>query len=233
MPYVYEHWRPDLNLPFWVGKGSGSRSHIFRRNKHYNNIVRKLKLLGLEAEVVIIADNLNDEEAFDLEKKRIEIWRLKNAPLTNQADGGKGGMSGCKRSEESKAKQSATTTGRKLSEYHARQNAERARRPEMRALVSAIHTGRKRPKETGIKISAAVKAHWADPEIRARKLAAIPIQKFSEETRAKMRAAKTPESRAKISAAVKTQWNNPEFRKLMSDTMKRTNAARRSHTCTG
>ena len=26
--YVYEHWRPDLNVPFYVGKGKNGRAKV-------------------------------------------------------------------------------------------------------------------------------------------------------------------------------------------------------------
>lgn len=26
--YVYEHWRPDTDMPFYVGKGTGGRATI-------------------------------------------------------------------------------------------------------------------------------------------------------------------------------------------------------------
>lgn len=229
MAYVYEHWRPDLNLPFWVGKGSGSRSQIFRRNRHYNNIVKKLYLLGHKVEVRIIADSLNDDEAFRLEKDRIELWRSENVILANQSEGGKGGMSGCRRSDESREKQSATMTGRKLSAGHLEKVLARLKSLEVRESVRAFHTGRKRSKETSEKISLGVKRAWANPDVRSRMIAAKVPPTFSEETRAKMRLAKTPEARARISAAAKKQWENPDFRKLVSETMKKTNAARRKN----
>jgi hypothetical protein len=235
MAYVYEHWRPDLGQPFWVGKGTGKRRHVLsRRNRHHSNIVGKLNSLGLEVEIRIVADGLSDESAFELEKKRIEFWRDQNIRLANVSVGGKGGMAGMRRSEESRAKQSSTMTGRKLSTPHIEKIKARNRCPEARELVRSFHTGRKRPEATGKKISLEVKRSWTDPKIRSRRLAGMTARKpVSNEGRARMRAAKTPEARAKISAAAKRQWQNPKFRKLVSDTMKRTNAARREASCAG
>lgn len=222
MAYVYEHWRPDLNQPFWVGKGSGLRSHLIaRRNKHHTGIVKKLREAGLSVEVKIIADGLSDEEAFTLEKERIELWKSGDVRLANQSVGGRGGMSGCQRSAESRAKQSATNTGRKLSESHRERIVARLTSPEYRAAVSAFHTGRKRPKETGERIRAAHLASGHKPP-------GTKGKKTSEETKNKQRAAKTPEIRARLSLAAKRQWKNPVFRALVSETMKRTNAMRRN-----
>lgn len=227
MAYVYEHWRPDTNLCFWVGKGSDGRAYLTkRRNRRYTAIVEKLAAAGLAVDVRITADGLSDEEAFALEIERIDFWKRAGVTLANHSIGGRGGHSGFKRSAEARAKQSATATGRKLSPSHHEKIVVRMRSPEWKARNSAVHTGRKRPPETSAKIGAAQKRSWADPTIRERRIAAIKAGKrpVSEETRAKMRAAKTPEARARISAAAKKQWENPEFRRLVSETMTRTNA---------
>jgi len=230
MAYVYEHWRADTCEPFWVGKGSGGRANLkSRRNRYHAIIIKKLDGLGLPLWVRIVADNLTDEQAFVLEVERIAIWRARGVKLANASTGGRGGLTGCKRSPESRLKQSQTSTGRKLSEHHRQKIITRSSSPEGKARTSAIHLGRKRPPETGRKISEAKKKHWADPEIRERHVCGIraAAKPVSEETRAKMRAAKTSEARARISAAAKAQWQNPEFRKLVSDTMRATNAKRK------
>ena len=51
--YVYEHWRPDINMPFYVGKGSGNRAFRLKknRNRHFRNIVSKLEKQGLCVEI--------------------------------------------------------------------------------------------------------------------------------------------------------------------------------------
>jgi hypothetical protein len=33
--YVYEHWRSDTNLPFYVGKGKGSRATDMANGSNY------------------------------------------------------------------------------------------------------------------------------------------------------------------------------------------------------
>lgn len=235
--YVYEHWRPDVDVCFYVGKGSGSRSHCFsrKRNRHYDGIVKKLTALGMCIEVRMVASGLSEDAAYDLEKNRIEFWLECGFTLANKAVGGRGGMSGVKRSLESRAKQSATMIGRKLSSEHRAKIIAEMNSPGRREANSKVHTGRKRPDETRAKISAGNKAVYADPARGGRRRASVSLankgREVSEKTRAKMREAKTKEARALISAAAKKQWNNPEFRKLVSDTMKRTNARRRNAQC--
>lgn len=230
--YVYEHWRPDLDVCFYVGKGQHRRAFYFHRksNTHYMGIAKKLASLGLIIEVRIVRDGMSEKAAYTLEKKQITLWLDAGVKLANKSPGGRGGMSGVKRSQESRAKQSAATSGRKLSGDRLVELVAMNKSPEKRLLLSVVHTGRKRPATTGPKIGAAHKELWADPEYRSMRTAEIrerPRSPVSEETRAKMRAAKTPEARKKISDAAKKQWGNPDFRKLVSNTMKKTNAARR------
>jgi hypothetical protein len=55
--YVYEHWRPDKDVCFYVGKGKDGRANVFsRKNAHYNSIVAKLARLGMCVEVRLVAD---------------------------------------------------------------------------------------------------------------------------------------------------------------------------------
>lgn len=229
--YVYEHWRPDLNVCFYVGKGQGKRAWYFhrKRNTHYIGIANKLTDLGLKIEVRMVATGMSEDAAYEFEKSRIAFWSNAGVKLANQSPGGRGGMSGLNRSAESRKKQSKTIRSRPTPPPRPEALIAYTKSPKGKAFLSTVHTGRKRPPETGQRIRAAHKALWSDPNYREKQIAVMaknrPAQ-VSEETRAKMRAAKTPEARKKISDAVKKQWENPDFRKLVSDTMKKTNAAR-------
>jgi hypothetical protein len=91
MFYVYEHWRPDRDEPFYVGKGRGSRANMMaRRNLHHRAIQAKLHKLGMAVEVRIVADGLSEEKAFEIEKYRIKMWRDAGIDLANKSDGGEG-----------------------------------------------------------------------------------------------------------------------------------------------
>ena len=67
--YVYKHIRLDNNTCFYVGKGTGDRAYLPKRNEFYNN-VRK----SCGCKVVIIKNNLTEKEAFNLEKEVIEDY---------------------------------------------------------------------------------------------------------------------------------------------------------------
>jgi hypothetical protein len=127
--YVYEHWRPDKDICFWVGKGKETRAYEFKRNRYYNNVVNKLARLGMCVEIRMVAQSLIESEAFTLEKERIAFWRSLGVKLTNKTDGGEG-ISGfnhsaktcailsAQRKGKSNPAHSAKMRGRKLSEEH-------------------------------------------------------------------------------------------------------------------
>lgn len=89
--YIYEHWRPDKDTCFYVGKGYGRRaSKLSGRNIHHQRIQAKLARLGMCVEVRLVADCLTETEAFDLEIERIAFWRDQGISLSNLTDGGEG-----------------------------------------------------------------------------------------------------------------------------------------------
>jgi len=106
--YVYEHWRLDKDECFYVGKGRGSRAYgRTSRNIHWKNIVAKLERTGFAYEVRIVASNLSEEDAFNLEAERIVFWK-DIVDLANLTDGGEG-FSGGRHTEESKKKISVSS----------------------------------------------------------------------------------------------------------------------------
>jgi hypothetical protein len=73
---VYEHWRPDKGICFYVGKGKPKRVKRFERkeNERHLRILEKLAKRGLRTEVKIIASGVSEDIAFALEKERIAYW---------------------------------------------------------------------------------------------------------------------------------------------------------------
>lgn len=105
--YVYEHWRPDKQTCFYVGKGSAKRAWSMRgRNKMHYSIRKILESAGLSVDVRIVETDLNEADAFVLERQLIDFYGLNN--LSNFTLGGEG-FSGGRHTAESRAKISAAS----------------------------------------------------------------------------------------------------------------------------
>jgi len=100
---VYIHIRPDINEPFYVGKGvPGREIRTCGRNQYWHNIVNKNNGVF---ESKILFEGLSEEEAL-LKEREIELdLKNKGYILANIIDCGvKAGTTGMKHSEESKRK---------------------------------------------------------------------------------------------------------------------------------
>jgi hypothetical protein len=195
--YVYEHWRPDKDVCFYVGKGRGNRAYNFRRRLLYNRVVRKLAVIGMCVEVRMVASGLSEQDAFAIECHRIAFWRSVGSDLTNVTDGGEG-RSGSSPSVETRAKISASHTGRKNTvetiekmKLSAKKRAEstvrienlvarnkRGPSQETRDKIRLTLTGRTIPAEVAKKISASLKGRTRSAEHSARISAALRARRF-------------------------------------------------------
>lgn len=229
--YVYEHWRPDTQTCFYVGKGSGLRSHDFRRgrNRRHKFIVEALKAAGFSVDVRFVVADVSEEEAFSVEIQKIAYWRALGASLCNATEGGDG-PSGAKHSDEWKQAMSKRMTGRPVSEDAKRKIALSAignkrglgtkKSAESVERTAAAHRGVKRSAETRARISAAKKGkpgHKLSNEQIEIIRAANTGKKRSQETRERMRKPKSAEHRAKLSAANLGKSHSSETRAKLSE----------------
>lgn len=150
--YVYVHCRPD-GSPFYVGKGTGGRSHDFkRRGRHHINIIKKY---GGKNILVFVKPCPSERLAFDYEIWLIAALREGGAKLVNQTIGGSGGDTltaiGYKHTEETKLKIGRGNKGTLRpdlgisnsvfgSPFRGGKHSEEAKQK-----ISAANTGRKRP----------------------------------------------------------------------------------------
>jgi len=118
--YVYGHYRPNENIPFYIGKGKKDRAYSkHNRILHWNNIVNKYG-----HEIKFIVRDISEEDSFWLEKQLIKAFGridLGTGPLINLTDGGEG-KSGHICSEESKRKMSEAKQGKIFSEETRQKN---------------------------------------------------------------------------------------------------------------
>jgi hypothetical protein len=191
---VYEHWRPDLGVCFYVGKGKPRRAVSVLRPEslHHFRIVKKLRRNGLDVDVRIIAANLTNDRACVLEIDRIAFWRERgNHHLVNRTSGGDG-LTGYRHSEATKEKIRQKARGRVQSPAQIQKAAESRR-------------GRKVSEETREKIRTA-----------AKKVQSVSRKRFCQTKTGKLlmlrmarKAAADPKVRARRSEAAKAIWDDP------------------------
>lgn len=153
--YVYQHITHDGRI-FYVGKGSGNRSHQRRcRNAGWH----KVALDGYVVE--LLAKGLDDEGALFLEQEVIDLYKRRGIALTNQTRGGEG-CPGFRHTEEHKQRMRGKPVAR---EWWGKTFKGRKHSPEARALMSEQRRGKdngkwkgkKRSAESRAKMSAAAK----------------------------------------------------------------------------
>lgn len=183
--YVYEHWRPDTGACFYVGKGKGKRAWDLKRmrNKHFCAVVAKLARAGMAVDVRVIARDLAEEDALQLEIKTIALRRT--PALTNLTEGGDGMT---RPTAATRAKISAS-------------QKQRFKRPEELAKLSARAKGRPTSAATKAKLSRALCGRKLTEEHKLRLRAAAKKRGISEATRAAQKTAVTGRKRAPFSAA--------------------------------
>lgn len=175
--YVYEYLREDMT-PYYVGKGCNNRW----QEKHNVGIPPKER-------VRFVAENLSEQDAFDLEIELIAKYGRKDIGtgiLRNQTDGGDG-VSGRVESKETRAKKSKAKK-----EDNAKRKQEGWEYPvEAREYISSIKKGIPKSEEHVAKVAASLNARSEEEKAEWKaKIAATKVGKPRDEaTKAKLRAA--------------------------------------------
>lgn len=162
--YIYEHWRPDKDTCFYVGRGQRSRAWLMAgRNRHHRSIVSKLISLGFSVDVRIIKDGLSLDEAKALEIEQIALYGINN--LSNMTSGGEGIY---RPTEELRAKMSASSKKR-WSDPKNRENASEKTRaamsdPSLKERIASKKRGKKQSPESIAKRVASLRGRKMSPE---------------------------------------------------------------------
>ena len=219
--YVYEHWRADKGVCFYVGKGSRGRSTEMNhgRNRHHQAIQAKLRRLGLCVDVRVIARGLTNDEALAFEIERIAFWRSCSTSLTNRTNGGEGawGMVMSKASiEKMAAKKRGVKRGPQSAEHRRKigeaQKGKILSESHRAKLRKAWKARRKTPVTEATKAKrAATFAAMSPEEIQLRR------QRISQAGMGRTRSA---EVRAKISKSSKGKIIPPEQRAKIAATLR-------------
>lgn len=192
--YIYEHWRPDTNSCFYVGKGKNKRAWRMsgRRNPHHKNIIAKLASLNLSAEVRIVLSNLSEQNAYDAEVLRISIYGIEN--LSNITLGGEGMKNPSPEARErmSIAQKKRFKDNPEEIERMSRQRKGRVASEETKRKISKSLSGKKHTAETKRKMKIAAKIRGVSEVTRKAHKKALTGRKrplFTQETIIKMKIA--------------------------------------------
>jgi hypothetical protein len=110
--HLYEHWRTDKNVPFYIGKGNDERvSHIVRDNNRHKTICNFLKKTGHKVVQIIVFSSEIEQEILDAEVADIAAYREAGIKICNKTDGGDG-VSGYRHTEEARLKISKNSNER-------------------------------------------------------------------------------------------------------------------------
>ncbi len=222
-----------------------------RHHGHYTHWMGKLRRLGLSPRIEVVQE-VPREWVAQAEVYWISHFRDRGCRLVNGTDGGEGTF-GWKPTEETKDKirqksllkmqdparreaVSKVHKGKKISvEHRALLSAATTKRwvewrangsytrPETRAKLSAIATGRPKSDETRRRLSVAIRGHPKNPSHKAN--LAAHLKRYWKANPL------TPEQRERMSAAKRGRPQNPESIRKRIASMQRTKAIKREALC--
>lgn len=201
--YVYAWYIMETLEVFYIGKGSGNRRfETSRRNKFFKNVYAKH-----DCNVLLLVENQTEENAFRFEIDAVKFYRIIGECKCNMTDGGEG-ASGCKRSDETKAKLMGNKNSLGHSNRLGHKTSDETRKKQSLAHKNISDATRQKMSKfrTGYKLSDEHKAKISESSIGKNK-----GKIYSEETKKKLSLANigkilSEETKKKISEASKLSW---------------------------
>lgn len=198
--YVYAYLRSKdsdnaaAGTPYYIGKGSNNR--IYER--HSVNIPPDSN------NIVMLAENLTEAEAFDKEREMIAQWGrldLGTGILYNRSDGGEG-PSGYVHTEDARKRIGENQAGKSKHTLTTREK------------ISQKAKERWANKDFKNKASKQIQEAMARPEVREKTQRNSKAQSESAEFRQKMSEKarnRSADHQSKLNAAMKANWQDPDF----------------------
>jgi hypothetical protein len=236
--YVYTYFDPRDASPIYVGLGRGKRAFKHWKkganNQFFQNVLDKIRLVGLTPRIEFVAIDLSKEEAKTLEIQLIKLYGrrdLDSGTLCNLTDGGDGvknyKMHGYHKEALEKGRQKYWEStdriehGRKISQVFSSRTQE-----ELQVVSDNIK--KSRTPSVKVAIGIASKERMNKP---AEKAAAIERLQ-SEEAKAKRRitmkkTSSTAEKRKEKKDLTTSLWENQEYAARVSEGLKRSWAKRK------
>ena len=212
--YIYLHIKPN-GVPFYVGKGTGNRAYVFNRkyNPHYTRILLKH---GHDNIRVLVIPCQSEQHAFQAEIDCIAKLRRAGCRLCNITEGGEGAV-GYRHTPEACAAISLGNQGKTIPAYQRELIRDKLMGhptpPETRRKISEATTGRVISETSRAKQRAALLGRPQTPESNKKRSQTLKGHSISAETKAKISASlmgrvgfkHSEETKAKMSAAKRSR----------------------------
>jgi hypothetical protein len=215
MFYVYVYYHPETNIPFYIGKGTGTRymKHLSETKENTENykkwaVIQGLRNKGLEPIIKKVFETDNEDVAYNEEIKLIKLYGRrdidKDGILTNICEDGRPPKRTKALTEEHKKKISEAHKGHRAynpSYKHSEETKQKIGLANSIALkgrklsiehIASIKKGKEgldlsHTKESKEKISIGLKGKLKSEEHKAKLKAARAKQVITEETKQKMK----------------------------------------------
>lgn len=193
--YTYAHYTPE-GVPFYIGKGKGSRAYDFGRNSNWLSVVETFGNFKVE----ILSHWDTEKEALEHEKFLIQCFKDMGFELSNLCDGGFCN-SGWKHGEAFKKMMRDRFSGNK-NHFFGRSHSEETKLKisKAKAGIQGPWLGKPRTEETKRKISKSLVGKPGRPHTEDSKI------KISKSKLGKKGPPVSEETRIKLSLAAKESW---------------------------